>query len=248
MLLDYGLPFVQADSTIKADLWLSGILRWRRWTVEMIALLLRRQGTGGLPIQDLNGCLHKAIHESHYADQDGLREALILLIRAGADLYAVDSSGCSVSHIACRADTKWINNSEGAISNTDLRLRKIWTEALSAYGHDAEEVISTTIHLKGWSDGDDDSISDHQEKSDLEESDPEESDTTGSDCSEDVVSNPTRSMSGICQPDGHCEQNSLLYQREFTFSHQYERSLLEGDALIWRADQMPSGTRFTELS
>ena len=248
MLLDYSLLFVQAESTMEADLWLKRLLAECWWTVGMIALLLRRQGTGGLPIQDLNECLHKAIHGSYQADQDGIREALILLIRAGADVYAVDSSGCSVSHIACCADTKWrdYDNSppgRAFISNNDLLLRKIWTEALSACGHDAEEVIWTTTHLEGWSDGDDDSISDHQEKSDLEESDPEESVSAESDCSEDVESNPTSSMCGTCQPDGHCQQNS-----EFTFSHQYERSLLEGDALIWRADQISSGTRFTELS
>ena len=261
LLLDYSLPFVQADSTIKAEFWLWRILEGDNWTVEMIALLLRRQGKGGLPIQELDGCLHKAILGSYYADQDGIREVLILLIRAGADVYARDDSRRSVSYIACRAETKWIDNSTSygksryeELSN-DLRLRKIWTEALSACGHDAEEVISTTMHLKGWFDGDYDSIPDPQERSDLEKSDPEESDpedfypeesdSTESDCSADVVSNPTRSM---CKPDGHCEHNSLLCHDEFTFSHQYERSLLEGDALIWRTDQIPSGTRFTELS
>lgn len=257
MLLDYGLPFVQADSTIEADLWLREILEHGRWTVEMIALLLRRQGKGGLPIQNLNGCLHKALCGSYYADPDELKEALILLIRAGADVYARDSSGCSVSHIACHAKTTWQNSNSTRVqgrltyvlqSNNDLRLRKIWTEALSACGHEAEEFISATMHLEGWSDGDDDSISDHQEMSDLEESDPEEFDPEESDCSEDVVSSPTRSMCGICKAGGYCEHNNLFCQREFTFSNQYERSLLEGDALIWRTDQIPSGTRFTELS
>ena len=152
MLLDYSLLFVQAESTMEADLWLKRLLAECWWTVGMIALLLRRQGTGGLPIQDLNECLHKAIHGSYQADQDGIREALILLIRAGADVYATDSPGCSVSYIACRAETEWKTNStlDGIVNrnNNDLQLRKIWTEALNACGYDAEEVISTTMDLK----------------------------------------------------------------------------------------------------
>ena len=249
LLLDYSLPFVQADRTTEAELWLWFILRGHNWTVEMIALLLRRQGKGGQPIQELDECLHEAILGSYYADEDGIREVLILLIRAGAaDVYTRTFFNGSVSYIACCAATEWNANSTRQ-NNKDLRLKKLWTEALNTYDYNAEDVISTTIHLKEYFDSHNDSISDQKrsdsEESDPEESDPEESDSAESDCSADVVSSPIRST---CKPDGHCEHDSLLCQPEFISSNQYERSLLEGDALIWRTDQVPSDTRFTELS
>ena len=88
LILDHGLQSVELDSGLRPDTWLQELLTHHKWSLESIALLLRRQGNGGLPIQLLDGCLHRAISGSNYADLDEMKAALILLIRGGADVYA----------------------------------------------------------------------------------------------------------------------------------------------------------------
>ena len=161
LILDHGFHFIELDGDLTPDTWLQEILRWKNWHLESIALLLRRQGKGGLPIQHLNGCLHLAILGSPYADLDEMKAALILLIRGGADVYARDHCEHSVSDIACSKETNFRHAPKQNRSNHDLTLREVWTEALSACGYDAEEVISTCTRIEELPDNDDESTSTH---------------------------------------------------------------------------------------
>ena len=222
------MHFVELGSGTTANFWLCELLESSKWHLESVALLLRRQQKGGLPIQDLDGCLHIAIFGSYYADPDELTEALILLIREGADVYAIDS-GESVSDIACCTETIWKDGSMlsehlyRGQGNRDLRLREIWMEALRACDYDAEEVISISMRVQELSDDGNESLSDQYEKSDSAESDRSEGD----------IENPTCLMSETCGPECHCQDDGMSRQTHSTLPSQYEQSLLEGDAQIW---------------
>ena len=207
-----------------AKRWLFAILRRSNWHPETISLFLCRQGKGGLPIQNLHGCLHEAIHGTAIECQQEIIETLILLVEAGADLYGRDEFGRTVSEIACRKTTLWYEGSPDFYSgksrvNHDLRLKQIWMDVLSVCGYDPEEVVSASVRVEelsdsetdnssnldeeisssasGFSKGDNDSTSDEEEKSDV--------------AADDVVAR---------QPDA-------------IFPHHYESLLLEGDAEVW---------------
>ena len=229
MLLDRSLHFIQ-DVGDTDEFWLYDLLVSHIWKTESVALLLSRQGKGGLPVQNLKGCLDWAIRGSNYEDSDGLTEALILLIREGADVYAKGRSERSVSDVACCTKTEWHDSSVLSTGyykkrfNYDLRLKEIWTKALSACGYDAEEVISTGMRVEELSDSDSSSMSDQ-----YDESDPD-----GSYCSEEDMVNPTRRICEVCGPECHCKDDGMFRQTDSTLQAQYERSLLEGDAQVWR--------------
>ena len=231
MVLDYGLHFVERGGSIEAEFFLSRLLSYQHWQLEGLALLLHRQGKGGLPTQDLNDCLHMAILGSYSAYPDELREALILLIREGADVLARDHCGLSVSDIACNPEVKW---SDGSMldrnwyrlrGNHNLRLREIWTEALIECGYDAKEVISTSMRMEELSGSDNESTSDQHEESDPAESDRSEGD----------IDNPICLMSETCGPECQRLDDDMFWQTHATLPNQYERSLLEGDAYVWRS-------------
>ncbi|KAK0512253.1 hypothetical protein JMJ35_005381 [Cladonia borealis] len=226
LILDHGLHFVELDSGLRPDTWLQELLIHHKWSLESIALLLRRQGKGGLPIQLLNGCLHKAISGSNYADLDEMKAALILLIRGGADVYARDNRGRSVSDIACSKETRFFYALKPwqYIYNHDLPLRKIWTEALNACGYDAEEVISTATRMEELSDDDDESTSAQNENYDSAESDG----------SEGYTDSPTCPMDEGWGAESRHENNDVVVSTDPLHPHnQYERSLLEGDMEVW---------------
>lgn len=102
--------------------------------------------------QDLTGCLHFVIRDSTHECPEELTNALALLIKRGADVYAQDEDGLSVSYYACH-----------------LRLRAPWTEALNASGYDAEEVISRSLRVEELSDDNEDVVAD---QADTVSSDP----------------------------------------------------------------------------
>ena len=224
LILDHGFHFVELDGGLTPDTWLQEILGWRGWHLKSIALLLRRQGKGGLPIQHLNGCLHSAILGSHYADLDEMKAALIFLIRGGADVYARDYRGHSVSDIACSKETRY-QHAPGQIGyNHDLLLREIWTEALSAGGYDAEEVISTGTRMEELPDTDDVSTSAQNEECDSARSDSSEEYTDSPPCLMDEgwgAESPYQDDDGVVSADLLCPNN------------QYEQSLLEEDTNVW---------------
>ncbi len=224
LILDHGLHFVELDGGLTPDTWLQEKLRSSIWHSESIALLLRRQGKGGLPIQHLNGCLHLAISGSLYTGLDEMKAALVLLIRGGADVYARDHRGHSVSDIACSKETEFAHFPGKYRRNHDLALREIWTEALSACGYDAEEVISTGTRMEELSDNDDESTSAHHE----------ECDSAGSDGSEEYTDSPTCLMDEGWGAESRYQDDDEVVSADLLHPHnQYERSLLEGDMNVW---------------
>ena len=224
LILDHGLHLVELDGDLPPDTWLQEILSNRKWHLESVALLLRRQGKGGLPIQHLDGCLHSAILGSQYADLNEMKAVLILLIRGGADMYARDRHGHSVSDIACSRGIKFGGPPRWYRCNHDLPLRKIWMEALNACGYDAEEVISTTTRMEELSDTDDESTLDQ----------PEESDSNKSDDFEDYIDSPTSLMDEGWGAESHDQDDDVVVSADLIQpNNQYERSLLEGDMEVW---------------
>ena len=226
LILDHGLHFVELDSGLTPDTWLQEILSYHIWHLESVALLLRRQGKGGLPFQDLNDCLLLAILGSSYADLDETKAALILLIRGGADVYARDHHGRSVSDIACDKKTQFYFAAAPyrAFYNHELLLRKIWMEALNACGYDAEEVISTATRMEELSDTDEESTPAHHE----------DSDSTESDDSEEYIDDPTCLMDEGWGAESPSQDDDVVVPTELLHSFsQYERSLLEGDTEVW---------------
>lgn len=224
LILDHGFHFVELDGGFTPDTWLQGKLRWGGWHLKSIALLLRRQGKGGLPIQHLNGCLHSAILGSQYVDLDEMKAALILLIRGGADVYARDYRGHSVSDIACSKETRYQHAPAHIGYNHDLLLREIWTEALSACGYDAEEVISAGMRMEELPDDDDESTSAQHE----------EYNCTGCDDSEEEYTNsPPCPMDEGWGAESRYQIDDDGVVSADLLHNQYERSLLEGDTNVW---------------
>ena len=209
LILDRGFHFVELDGGLTPDTWLQEILSSHNWSLESIALLLHRQEKGGLPIQHLNGCLHSAILGSRYADLDETKAALILLIRGGADVYAREYSGRSVSDIACSENTDFNYATDKHRNNHDLVLRKIWTEALNACGYDAEEVISTTTRIEELPEKDDESTSALYEEYGL-------------------------AGFGSWAAESRYKDDDVVVSADLLHPHnEYEQSLLEGDTEVW---------------
>ena len=229
LILDHGFHFVELDGGFTPDTWLQEKLMWGGWHLKSIALLLRRQGKGGLPIQHLNGCLHSAILGSQYVDLDEMKAALILLIRGGADVYARDRYGHSVSDIASSKETRFVHaTTEQYQYNHDLLLRKIWAEALSACGYDAEEVISTGTRMEELPDNADESTSaQHEDCVCAGCDDSEEEYTNSPPC---LMDEGWGAESRYQDDDDGVVSADLLHPQ-----NQYERSLLEGDTNVWRS-------------
>ena len=232
VLLYHCFHFFEIDDGIPAARWLLFILEIHAWYLGSVALLLRRQGNDNLPIQHLGGCLHLAIVGSFNANADELTEALILSVTEGADIHAQDHYGRSVSQIACDTKTSWRdgsylrNETYTMRENCDLRLKMIWTNVLTACAYNAKEVISASAQAEELIEDDNNSGSDQSEKSD----------NTVSDCFEDDDSNCMCPNCGGC--DDHCLCNDPLSSRQFdvtSLPSEYERSLLEGDALAWQS-------------
>ena len=155
-----------------------------------------------------------------------MKAAVILLIREGADVYARDHRRHSVSDIACSKKTKTRHAPEQRRYNHDLLLREIWTEALSACGCNAEEVISTGTRMEELSDNDDESTSAQYE----------EYDSAGSDDSEGYTDSPTCLMDESWGAESHYQDDDVVVSADLLHPHnQYERALLEGNTEVWRS-------------
>ncbi|KAK0509564.1 hypothetical protein JMJ35_007958 [Cladonia borealis] len=157
ILLDHGSEFINTNSERPFASFLPDLLCYQKWTVESIRLLIRRGA-------DPRDCLPLAITGSYMESPEGLRDALILLIINGADVYAKDVSGRSATEIACNIKTQWVygirkeahNITSQTGLNVDLTLRDIWTEALAACGYVPEEVIYRSLQVAEVSDSDGD--------------------------------------------------------------------------------------------
>ena len=181
LLLDHGLDLIDLEDTLyPPKLWLEQHLISGRWSLESVTLLLNRQGKGGLPLQDLDNCLPLAIKGSDYACEHKLVNCLILLIEYGADVHATDDSGRSASTIAYSTRTR-VKESRTHPSQMkrgmnlggktlNLSLKKLWIQALSATGYNAEEVIRADSRVYEVSDSESDGTEDQSTESDATES------------------------------------------------------------------------------
>ena len=155
ILLDHGSEFINAGYELPFQSFLPYLLVWKGWTVESIRLLIRRGAEPGLCVQPWGECLPLAICGSLKESPEGLRDALILLITNGADVYAKNKFGSSATSIAIDPMTLWCHDGHHP-RNGDLRLRDIWREALAACGYDAKEVISRSLQVAEVSESDGD--------------------------------------------------------------------------------------------
>lgn len=184
ILLDHGSEFINTDCEITFRSFLPRLLDAKFWTVESIRLLISRGADPGLYVQPWGGCLPLAIYGSSMESPEGLRDALILLIMNGADVYARDSDGCSATNIANDATTKWYYNNWWHL-NGDLRLKDIWSEALAACGYDPEEVIYRSLQAVELSGSDDDMDGDEDEYNISEDEDEDNDNDANVDENED---------------------------------------------------------------
>ena len=107
-----------------------------------IRLLLSRQGQAGLPTQNLHGSLLSAICGSYFVDADDMKEVLVLLVKAGANIHD-KLYGMTVSDFACERRAAYALVT-GYQCSRDLRLRRIWSDALSACGY-TEAALSSVL-------------------------------------------------------------------------------------------------------
>ena len=214
------------------------VLANRRWTVESIALLLRRGACPGLCHRHWDHYLHLALDGSECEGPEGLKDALILLIKAGADVSAEDEYGKSVSHKTCQAETFWREKSAKQKwggeqrQNYDLRLKEIWIEALHACGYNAEEVISGGTVVREVSNSDDDMQDQHDEVS---------PDGPDSFAVEDVNNTPSLNYNILDRENqsdnnnNNNNNNNTCQRADSAFHSPYDWSLLEEGTNVWRS-------------
>ena len=237
LLFNQGREFIATSSVTEPESLLRLRLLSGCWTVEDIALLLRLQESAALPPQDFTSCLHFALCGGVYEGPEGLTNVLILLIEAGADIYAKDQSGDSASDIACTAAKRWCDGTakqwcDGSISgflyrhNYDLRLKEIWVNALTACGYNAEEVISSSMRIEELSDTDDDSV----------QAQAREPSSDGPDyfAVEDLNDMP-RLSHDICDRTSQSESDHTSRLPDSAFYSHSDWSLLEEEANVWRS-------------
>ena len=149
--MDHGGEFLNLHSEGTFESYLYNHLNFRRWTVESIDLLLRRGADPKIHFYG-DSSLHLAIENSSSRSAKDIKDVLVLFIRHGADVYAKDSSGRSVSSIVSDKGTivskPW---DDVKCYNSDLQLRKVWAEALTTCGYDTEEVISSSLRIEALS-------------------------------------------------------------------------------------------------
>ena len=248
ILLDHGSEFINTGYELPFNSFLPELLESQRWTVESIRLLIRRGAEPGLYVPPWDSCLHLAILGSGYESPEGLRDALILLIVNGADVYAKDRSGHSVTDIAYNAGTKWWYDRRWHL-NGDWTLRGIWTEALAACGYDAEEVVSRTLRVAELPDSDSDM---DEDEDDHDISEDEDDDNTSEDEANDNThqddENITQSQgqelsldrpnnSAICETCSFTKESTDDESRRQTDSAvhgHFDWSSLEDDTNVWR--------------
>ncbi|KAL8794401.1 MAG: hypothetical protein Q9195_002988 [Heterodermia aff. obscurata] len=149
LLLTYGLDFLDADCETPPNMFLYQLLQGRSWTSAGVALILDHQRLLKLPVQKLENCLNEALRGSSSEMHQGLKEVLILLIRAGADVYSgypFENFGCcGMISFDCH---QCLNDNDLVRANCPPAHRNIWIEALTACGYDADQVILNTLSSK----------------------------------------------------------------------------------------------------
>ena len=252
-LLDYGSEFINADCEMPFHSLLAELLSSGRWTLESIRLLISRGEYPGQYMPPWGAYLPLAIYGSRMESLEGLRDALILLIINGADVYARDFDGRSATDIANDPETKWWYDDECYL-NGDMGLKDVWSEALAACGYDPEEVNYRNLLAVEISDSDDDMGGDEGDyDSEGEDEDEDDYDISQAEDEDNVIThqddeNITRSQTPELSLDS--PRNSFIWEtwspseestddesREQTgpaIQSHFDWSILEDDTNVWR--------------
>ena len=139
---------MDADCETPPNMLLCRLLEGRRWTSDSAALVLRKQKLSELPVQNLEWCLVKAIEGSIRENHEGLKEVLILLIEAGANVYSnnrlENPERCGSTYIFCGECYSRNDSYSQRCGTHNPPHREIWIEALTTCGYDADKVIQKT--------------------------------------------------------------------------------------------------------
>lgn len=152
--------FIRNNDLITCDRFLFRMLQENFWILESVSFMLHLHESSNFPIQNLDGCLHLALEGKFNHAAEAHVQALTLLIKAGADVYAKNRHGFTVSEYACMSSEEFNDAPSDLINphrykgSRDLRGR--WVEALNACGYDAEEVISRSVRVEEISDSESD--------------------------------------------------------------------------------------------
>ena len=218
---------MDADCETPPNMLLYRILEGQRWTSDSVALVLRKQRLSEIPVQKLEGCLFEAIKGSMRENHEGLKEVLILLIEAGADVYSFhrleDLGNCIETWNHCRGCDRG-----GPRCRTHYPShREIWIEALTTCGYDADQVIQNTPWSKTFPSHGDCGLQALRESS-FTSSDEYESSAAGK-------SSSSMAQSIASEVSDDLEDGHIPASGENTLFEQQDWSALEGDAAVWRA-------------
>ena len=225
LLFDHGGPLFVTSDMVGSGSLLKKHLFEGHFTLKTVALLLRRSGTQEIPVQNLVGCLYLAIRETHLAEPDELKGILNALLQAGADPYE-RAEYETVSEVTCDPHVMLCDSRMARRHNHDLVLRDIWSQALTACGYDAEEVISNSLRLRELSDASDGDISDVEDDISADESYRFMNELDDASDPDDEASK----TSNRHEEDQYSPQTHTVWET----SH-YERSVLEGGAEVWQS-------------
>ena len=180
--------FIENTNLIARDRLLFRMLQKDGWNLDNVSFILRSHENYNIPAQNLDGCLHIAYRSTLSVDYIRV-DLLILLIKAGADVYAENRHGFTVSEYACMSRKQFNDAPNDCLMDYSRihfsGLRNGWIKALTACGYDADEVISRSVRVDKISevDSDDNDESDDNDNidtiSDNDESDDDEDEASG---------------------------------------------------------------------
>ena len=252
------MDFLKTSESVSLGDFLINHLESSMWTANSVRLILTRQGKAGFPAQNLNSSLVTALRGTWLAGENDMKEVLVLLLEAGADIHEI-FDGMSVSDFACDRRTGYtmfspsLGNDTQYLCNRDMRLKEIWSDALKAYGYSAGE-LSDLLDNSERLDREDSGMSTRREGCgsdicwlcpsegyrdshvsgeivDLTQSD---TDDEGLQQSESDCASPREQSTNVSEDEEQSDIEGVSSRTEFPAAHQYEQLLLEDDAQVWR--------------
>ena len=134
--MNLGASFIDVKQPYQGEYLLFKLARnySNGYTPQKFELLLNR----GSSIYDRNGqgetCLHVCLHNATFCRFSNEKESLILLVRKGADVHAVDYSGTSISDVAYNASYQDDRPDLGGYRGD------LWDAVLSECGYNISEM------------------------------------------------------------------------------------------------------------
>ena len=148
MLLRDGKEFLLMESQLPLSLLLYRHMECPWWDEKSVRWFIQ-SGQNPANRTPKSSTLHLAIGSSYNVTLGEVKRVLILLISNGADIFAKDDCGRSVSDLAC--DRRTLYREEPKFDkryyNDDLQLKDAWMDALTECGFNAEEVISKSLTI-----------------------------------------------------------------------------------------------------